>query len=63
MYDIASAALVESVKAHGATVWSLHVRGDGGALVSGSADKDVKFWEFEGKGDGDHVRVFLCLCL
>ena len=28
-------------------MWSLHVRADEQALVSGSADKDVKFWEFE----------------
>ncbi len=62
VYDIASSALVESVKAHGATVWSMHVRGDGGALVSGSADKDVKFWEFEAKAGGDNVRVVSWEC-
>ncbi|KAI0091918.1 WD40 repeat-like protein [Irpex rosettiformis] len=49
LYDVASASLVETVKAHTATVWSLHVRADGQALVTGSADKDVKFWEFEQK--------------
>lgn len=25
----------------------MHVRADGEALVTGSADKDVKFWKFE----------------
>jgi U3 small nucleolar RNA-associated protein 12 len=35
------------VKAHSSTVWSLHVRPDEQVLVSGSADKEVKFWEFE----------------
>ena len=25
----------------------MHVRSDGEALVTGSADKDVKFWKFE----------------
>lgn len=25
----------------------MHVRADGQALVTGGADKDVKFWEFE----------------
>jgi len=49
IYDIASSSLIETVKAHAATVWSMHVRADGLALVSGSADKDVKFWEFEQK--------------
>lgn len=49
LYDLASSSLIETVKAHTATVWSLHVRADGQALVTGSADKDVKFWEFENK--------------
>jgi U3 small nucleolar RNA-associated protein 12 len=40
---------METVKAHSGTVWSLHVRPDEQALVSGSADKNVKFWEFEQK--------------
>ena len=57
MYDIASSSLLETVKAHTATVWSMHVRADGQALVTGSADKDVKFWEFEQKAaDNDNVR-------
>ncbi|KAI6047282.1 WD-repeat-containing protein [Pisolithus marmoratus] len=47
IYDLASSTLVDSIKAHSATVWSLHVRPDGKALVSGSADKEVKFWEFQ----------------
>lgn len=47
IYDLASSALTETVKAHGSTVWSLHVRPDEQVLVSGSADKEVKFWEFE----------------
>ena len=57
VYDIASSSLLETVKAHTATVWSMHVRADGQALVTGSADKDVKFWEFEQKAaDNDNVR-------
>ncbi|KAI6119434.1 WD40-repeat-containing domain protein [Pisolithus croceorrhizus] len=47
IYDLASSTLVDSVKAHKATVWSLHVRPDGKVLVSGGADKEVKFWEFQ----------------
>lgn len=46
VYDIASSSLLETIQAHTATVWSMHVRADGQALVTGSADKDVKFWEF-----------------
>ncbi|KAJ7744543.1 WD-repeat-containing protein [Mycena maculata] len=47
IYDLASSSLIERIQAHTGTVWSLHVRADEQALVSGSADKDVKFWEFE----------------
>ncbi|KAE9410369.1 WD40 repeat-like protein [Gymnopus androsaceus JB14] len=54
VYDVASSSLIETIKAHTATVWSLHVRADGEALVTGSADKDVKFWEFEQKDAGEN---------
>lgn len=62
IYDIASASLLETVQAHTGTLWSMHVRADGQALVTGSADKDVKFWEFEQKAaDSDNVGVeFTC---
>jgi U3 small nucleolar RNA-associated protein 12 len=57
LYDLASSSLIEKIQAHTATVWSLHVRADEQALVSGSADKDVKFWEFEYKeSTKDDVR-------
>ncbi|KAF8076282.1 WD-repeat-containing protein [Lyophyllum atratum] len=57
IYDIASSSLIETIQAHTATVWSLHVRADQQALVSGSADKDVKFWEFERKdATGESVQ-------
>ncbi|KAF7301359.1 WD-REPEATS-REGION domain-containing protein [Mycena indigotica] len=47
IFDLASSSLIETIQAHTSTVWSLHVRADDQTLVSGSADKDVKFWEFE----------------
>lgn len=55
IYDLASSSLIDTIKAHTASVWSLHVRPDEQALVSGSADKDVKFWEFEQKDGGESV--------
>jgi len=58
IYDLASSSLIDTIKAHTASVWSLHVRPDEQALVSGSADKDVKFWEFETKDSNrDNVSV------
>lgn len=60
IFDIASSSLFETIQAHTATVWSIHVRADGEALVSGSADKDVKFWEFEQKpADSENVGGWL----
>ncbi|KAK7695479.1 hypothetical protein QCA50_000115 [Cerrena zonata] len=53
IYDVASSTLVETIQAHTSTVWSIQVREDGQALVSGSADKDVKFWELEQKAADD----------
>ncbi|KAL4075947.1 WD40-repeat-containing domain protein [Scleroderma citrinum] len=47
IYDLASSTLIETIKAHSAIVWSLHVRPDRQVLASGSADKEVKFWEFQ----------------
>ncbi|KZT24431.1 WD-repeat-containing protein [Neolentinus lepideus HHB14362 ss-1] len=61
IYDLASSSLVETIQAHTAAVWSMHVRSDGMALVTGSADKDVKFWEFEekeGSAGGNGPKLF-----
>lgn len=64
IYNLASSALIETVKAHTASVWSLHIRPDEQALVSGSADKDVKFWEFEWKdAKEDAVCIYFSLCI
>ncbi|KAL1944244.1 hypothetical protein VTO73DRAFT_3429 [Trametes versicolor] len=64
IYDIASSSLVDTIQAHSATVWSIHIRPDEQGLVSGSADKDVKFWEFERKpANGDNPRSASLLTL
>ena len=48
LYDVASSSLLESFpSAHDGPVWSVQVRPDGRGLVSGSADSNVKFWDFE----------------
>ncbi|RCH87615.1 hypothetical protein CU097_004334 [Rhizopus azygosporus] len=47
LYDIGSSAMIESVKAHDGAVYSLQVRPDKRGFVTGSADKDVKFWDFD----------------
>ncbi len=64
IYDIASSTLIETIKAHTATVWSIHVRPDERGLVSGGADKEVKFWDLELKEatGGDNVSSIFGVC-
>ncbi|KKA19292.1 WD domain protein [Rasamsonia emersonii CBS 393.64] len=47
VFDIASSTLLETIKAHDGPVWSLHVHPDGKSMVTGSADKTAKFWNFQ----------------
>lgn len=57
LYDLSNAAILETVDAHAGTVWSLCMRPDFTGMVTGSADKDVKFWDFEDKPDPENVCV------
>ena len=47
LFDIASSSLIETIKAHEGPIWALHVHPDGKSVVTGSADKSAKFWNFE----------------
>ncbi|KAI5466279.1 WD40-repeat-containing domain protein [Mariannaea sp. PMI_226] len=47
LFDVASAALLDSVDAHEGAIWSLQVHPNGQSVVSGSADKTAKFWDFK----------------
>lgn len=47
VFDIASSTLMDTIKAHDGPIWSLHVHPDGKSMVSGSADKSAKFWNFQ----------------
>lgn len=47
IFDLGSSELIERVKAHEGPIWSLQVRPDKKGLVTGSADKDVKEWDFQ----------------
>ena len=46
LFDIASSTTLDTISAHEKDVWSLHVHPDGKSLVTGSADKSAKFWDF-----------------
>ncbi|GBG68516.1 hypothetical protein CBR_g3060 [Chara braunii] len=45
--DIAASQRISQVEAHTGAVWSVAPIPDGSGFVSGSADHDVKFWEYE----------------
>lgn len=47
VFDIASSTLLDTIRAHDGPVWSLHVHPDGKSMVTGSADKTAKFWNFQ----------------
>jgi len=47
IFDISSSSMIRSVKAHSGAIWSLDISADGKQLVTGSADHDVKFWDFD----------------
>src|SRR5687768_1064331 len=39
--------MIESIEAHDGAIWSLQIRPDRRGLVTGSADKEVRFWDFD----------------
>lgn len=47
IFDIGSGSLLEEIEGHSGAVWSVCMSPDKRGLVSGSADKEVKFWMFE----------------
>ncbi|KAG9015886.1 hypothetical protein FRB90_004307 [Tulasnella sp. 427] len=47
VYDLATSSLIQAIKAHAGSVWSVHVKLNKLGMVTGSADKEVKFWDFE----------------
>jgi U3 small nucleolar RNA-associated protein 12 len=47
VFDIASSTLLDTIKAHDGHVWTLQVHPDGKSMVTGSADKTAKFWNFQ----------------
>lgn len=57
IFDIAGADRTQVLEAHGGSVWSLAPLPDGSGFVSGSADKNVKFWDYELVQRNDQVSA------
>ncbi|GAB4833568.1 Dip2/Utp12 protein [Ancistrocladus abbreviatus] len=59
--DVSSGTCVEVVEAHGGSIHSIASIPDGSGFVTGSADHDVKFWEYQGSQksgqDSKHLTV------
>lgn len=47
LFDLASGDALQQQQAHEGAVWSIAMRPNGKGFATGSADKEVKFWEFE----------------
>ncbi|XP_056145530.1 WD repeat-containing protein 3 [Lampris incognitus] len=47
IFELASGSLLETVDAHNGALWSLCLAPDQRSIVTGGADKTVKFWDFE----------------
>ena len=54
LFEISSGLCLDTFEAHSKAVWSMCVAPDRRGFVSGSADHDVKFWEFELTTDENH---------
>ncbi|KAF2459877.1 WD repeat-containing protein-like protein [Lineolata rhizophorae] len=47
LFDIASSSLIESAQAHDGAIWTMQVHPGGQSIVTGSADRSAKFWDFK----------------
>lgn len=64
IFDIAGAERTQVLEAHGGAVWSVAPMPDGSGFVSGSADKNVKFWDYElVQGSGQVSAIFFAILL
>ncbi|XP_069744504.1 WD repeat-containing protein 3 [Narcine bancroftii] len=61
LFDLASGNLLETFDAHDGAIWSVSLAPDQRGFISGSADKTVKFWEFELVKDENSTQTRLSL--
>uniref|UniRef100_A0A8C9TQ69 WD repeat domain 3 n=1 Tax=Scleropages formosus TaxID=113540 RepID=A0A8C9TQ69_SCLFO len=57
IFDLASGSLLETTPAHKGALWSIALSPDQRGVITGSADKTVKFWEFELIKDQERLTV------
>uniref|UniRef100_A0A915KWN7 Calponin-homology (CH) domain-containing protein n=1 Tax=Romanomermis culicivorax TaxID=13658 RepID=A0A915KWN7_ROMCU len=59
LYDIGSSQIIEEIDAHNGSISSLCFSPDQKGLATSSADKSVKFWDFELVSDGEKRKLSL----
>jgi len=47
LFDVNGGSLLESIDAHEGAVWAISLSPDKNGFISGSADHEIKFWDFE----------------
>ncbi|KAJ3440438.1 wd repeat-containing protein [Anaeramoeba flamelloides] len=47
LFDVATAELIEKTQPHTDSIWSIELTPDKSGIITGSADHDVKFFDFE----------------
>ncbi|CAB3411117.1 unnamed protein product [Caenorhabditis bovis] len=57
VFELSSAELVETRKAHTGAIWSIQNTVDGEGFMTASADKTVKFWSFVLVTEGTRKRI------
>jgi U3 small nucleolar RNA-associated protein 12 len=55
IFDIGASERVKVVEAHGGAIWSIASMPNGQGFISGSADHEVKFWDYELVQDSSNV--------
>ncbi|XP_046345376.2 WD repeat-containing protein 3-like [Haliotis rufescens] len=54
IFDVASGSLLEDIEAHSGPLWSVSMAPDKRGIMTGSADHNIKFWNFELIKDEEH---------
>ena len=54
LFELSSSSMIENIKAHDGPIWSMDSLPDKSGLITGSEDKQVKFWSFSFLHDSNY---------
>eukprot|EP01091_Cochliopodium_minus_P000911 TRINITY_DN1080_c0_g4_i1.p1 TRINITY_DN1080_c0_g4~~TRINITY_DN1080_c0_g4_i1.p1 ORF type:complete len:1003 (-),score=321.23 TRINITY_DN1080_c0_g4_i1:121-3129(-) len=58
IFDVGSSLLSEKIKAHSGSIWSICLLPDNKGILTGGADKSIKFWNYVFKKNEDGKDIF-----